>query len=154
MLAQAGVIKENVPINTVGRLVERDLARRRPFIEVIRDKESVSAGLHDAVIWESVLEVLVPECDHQTVVFVTKDKGFLAEDGSGIHSQVVEDLHHLSFDCTRLLSPKDLWLACTQIESLVAATKDAEARTLLLTPATDALLALQSETISAQTVYG
>lgn len=154
LVAQDGVIKESLPAGAVSRLIERDLARRRPFAEIVRDKKPVSVGFRDAVIWESVLEILSPGRGYRAVVFVTKDKGFLADDGSDLHPHLVEDLRDRGIDCRRLIAAKEPWLACTQVESLVTDTAYMETQTLLLTLATDALLALQSETVSMQTVYG
>jgi hypothetical protein len=73
------------PAIDVREMVQRELERRRPFM----DKEPGTIGHRDTVIWLGVLELAEHE-PADDVVFVTADKGFLAS--STLHPHLVEDL--------------------------------------------------------------
>lgn len=66
-------------------MAERELARRRPFL----DTDNGTIGHRDTLIWLHVLE-LVQEDPSDHVIFVTADKGFLS--GNGLHPHLIEDL--------------------------------------------------------------
>lgn len=85
-LSREGLVERvDWPEITARELAERELARRRPFLE----KDAGTVGQRDALIWLSVLEAAVES--GEAVVFVTMDKGFLEKDG-GLHPHLTEEL--------------------------------------------------------------
>lgn len=67
------------------QMAERELARRRPFM----DKDPGTVGHRDTLIWLGVVELAREDPDDE-ILFVTADKGFLSN--SGLHPHLVEDL--------------------------------------------------------------
>lgn len=67
-------------------ITERDLARRRPFLET----SSGSIGMRDSLIWQSVIEVCEQASWHH-IIFVSNDKAFASEDGR-LHDDLAEDI--------------------------------------------------------------
>lgn len=67
------------------QMAERELGRRRPFL----DKDPGTIGHRDTLIWLSVVE-LAHEDPSEDIVFVTGDKGFLAD--NHLHPHLVDDL--------------------------------------------------------------
>lgn len=67
------------------QMVERELSRRRPFM----DKDPGTVGHRDTLIWLGIVELAREDPDDE-ILFVTADKGFLA--GSELHPHLVEDL--------------------------------------------------------------
>jgi len=72
-----------LPNVTVQNLVDRDLARRRPF------KEN-GVGFRDTLIWETILG-LVNHQGYDGLIFITNNTKDFAE-GRGLHSDLIKDL--------------------------------------------------------------
>lgn len=85
ILAMPGVVGLPWPDVPLRALVERELARRRPFLDV----KDGTVGQRDAVIWLGLLELAVSR-PGDDIVFLTADGGFL--DGKRLHPDLVEDL--------------------------------------------------------------
>lgn len=77
------------PQTPLRELVERELARRRPYI----DKKDGSIGQRDTVIWLGLLAV-AEDRPHDDIVFVTADNGFL--DRHALHPDLMDDLRAAS----------------------------------------------------------
>ncbi|WIB12573.1 PIN domain-containing protein [Curtobacterium sp. MCPF17_052] len=92
VLAKPGVRDVPVPEVKTTDLLGRDLGRRRPFLEIEQGKTRKSLGFRDVLIWESVLEVLQTSNSGDTVLFVTFDGGFIADDKKSLHADLLEDL--------------------------------------------------------------
>lgn len=155
LLARTGIEVVPVPADVTARLVERDLARRRPFLEV--GSEPWSAGLRDAVIWETVLVVLDRLPVDEKLILVTADKGFLADAGSSLHQDLLDDLDAQGIAHDQIISVQTTFRAQTEVESLAAAAAaaaEAAKRAELVRVATDALYGLDGQDISLQMVHG
>nr|WP_154923548.1 PIN domain-containing protein [Microbacterium testaceum] len=96
LLARDGVRTVSVPAVPAQDLLDRDLDRRRPFLEIEQSKKKKSLGFRDVLIWESVLHLLQEAKPDESVLFVTFDKGFLADDEKSLHPHLMEDLDRLS----------------------------------------------------------
>lgn len=96
LLARDGVRSIPVPAVPAQDLLDRDLHRRRPFLEIEQSKKKKSLGFRDVLIWESVLHLLEEAESDESVLFVTFDKGFLADDEKSLHAHLMEDLDRLS----------------------------------------------------------
>ncbi len=90
LVASKGVVVAPVPADVTENLVARDLAVRRPFLEV--GSESWSTGFRDAVIWETALVLLDEMPEDEKLIFVTKDQGFLADGLKSLHQDLLDDL--------------------------------------------------------------
>lgn len=90
LVASDGVEVAPVPSDVTKSLVARDLAVRRPFLEVGSD--SWSTGFRDAVIWETTLAVLEDMPEDEKLIFVTNDHGFLADGLKSLHQDLLDDL--------------------------------------------------------------
>ncbi len=148
-----GLRSEPVTADATHLLVLRDLARSRHFKEVGSDPV-VSVGFRDAAIWETVLALLDPGRGYERVIFVAADRGFLDDSGNSLHGDLQGDLAELGIDASRLAHVRNVWHSATQVEKIVEATAEAAADAHLITVATNAVLALESENISMQMVYG
>lgn len=99
----AGYFVQHWPSHDVQAIVERELARKRPFI----DKEKAGTiGHRDTIIWLGVLALADSHPD-DTILFVTQDKGFLGDDG--FHKDLQEDLTSLNIAVDRVLRLRDLY---------------------------------------------
>lgn len=147
VLDRDGVAAEPVPDVPLEDIIERDLARRRPFKEMDLGQKPVSVGFRDTVIWETVLEVLDAARGYDRVLFVTADKGFLSDDSKSLHEDLLNDLDERGVDRSRVVSVKNVPHANSEVE-------EAAARAALVTAATNALYELVGEDISMQLVYG
>ena len=83
--ATSAVVALPWPETPLRELVERELARRRPYI----DKKDGSIGQRDTAIWLGLLAVAEARPDDD-IVFVTADNGFL--DGHALHPDLMDDL--------------------------------------------------------------
>ncbi len=95
VLTKDGIREIPVPEVETTDLLERDLGRRRPFLEIEQGKTKKSLGFRDVLIWESVLGVVQGPTAGDTVFFVTFDAGFLADDKKSLHLDLLEDLDRL-----------------------------------------------------------
>ncbi|MFC8618976.1 PIN domain-containing protein [Micromonospora purpureochromogenes] len=103
-------------------VVERELARRRPFI----DKEKVGTiGHRDTIIWLGVLALAAGRPD-DTIAFVTKDNGFLG--GDGLHEDLQEDLINCGVELTRVERFRDVFSLVTYLDKQFKASKRTAAR--------------------------
>lgn len=147
VIARDGVTVEPVPNVRVAEILNRDLARKRPFMEVPVKQKPASVGFRDTLIWETVLAVVEPSQDYEKVLFVTADKGFLAEDSKSLHSDLLDDLDERYGDRDSVVSVKNVPHAITEVES-------AAAQAALVTLAANELYELVGKEISLQMVYG
>jgi len=146
VLAKGNIVAVPVPAVTVADLLERDLARRRPFMEIEVQQKKKSVGFRDVLIWETVLALLVPDSGHDRLMFVTADKGFLSDDSKALHEDLLQDLDDRSIARDRIVSVKNIPHAIAEVE--------ADAHAALVTTATDALYSLVDKDISLHMVYG
>lgn len=142
-----GVELESTPDVSVAQIVERDLARRRPFQEITHQQKTKSLGFRDVVIWETVLAVLAPDRGFDKVLFVTADKGFLTSDSMSLHADLIEDLDVRGIDSGRLATVKNVPNANAEIEATAAYAAK-------VTAATNALYELIGEEVGVQLAYG
>lgn len=173
LVARPGVLTASIPEDRTASLVERDLLRRRPFVEV--GVQSWSTGFRDAVIWETVLEVLGRVPNFERVVFVTADKGFLTDDSASLHQDLLDDLGARGIALDRLVSVKTTFNARSEVDNFVAvaaakavpanspaplarlatlAAAKAASHAAFVTIATNALFELVGKDVSLQMVYG
>lgn len=99
VLSSANVELAGWPAIDSKSMAERELSRRRPFL----DREPGTIGHRDTLIWLSVVE-LVREAVDEEVVFVTSDRGFL--DGRELHPDLAADLRPAEMD--RLTVVRDI----------------------------------------------
>jgi hypothetical protein len=147
VLAKKNIAAAPVPTVTVPDLFGRDLARRRPFMEIEVQQKKKSVGFRDVLIWETVLASLSPQSGHEKLLFVTADKGFLSEDSKALHQDLLQDLDDRGVARDRVVSVKNIPHAIAEVEA-------AAAYAALVKAATDGLYALVDQDISIQTVYG
>ncbi|WP_394217033.1 PIN domain-containing protein [Brachybacterium vulturis] len=153
LITRTGVKVEPVPTDATARLVKRDLARRRPFLE--EGSEPWSTGFRDAVIWETILDVLSELPADVRLIFVTADKGFLSDDKKSLHQDLLEDLDARQVAHDRIITAQTTFMANSEVESHVnAATEEDADHAELVRVATDALYALTDQDISLQMVHG
>jgi hypothetical protein len=113
--ALRGFFVQPWPDASVHDVVERELARRRPFM----DKEKAgTVGHRDTIIWLGVLHLAATRPDDD-LIFVTKDKGFLEEDG--LHSDLKEDLGRSGISAVRVRRMPDLYSVVTFLDREVEA---------------------------------
>lgn len=146
VLARDGVTSEPVPRVALVDILKRDLARRRPFVEVLVRQKPASVGFRDTLIWETALAVMEPSRAHEKVLFVSADKGFLSDDSKSLHDDLLVDLDGASVDRDRAVSVKNVRHAVAEVE--------AASRALLVSVATNALYELTGKDISMAMVYG
>jgi len=147
VIARDGVKSEPVPSVAVAEILKRDLARKRPFMEVQVTQKSASVGFRDALIWETALAVIEPSRGYEKVLFVTADKGFLTDDSKALHPDLLDDLGERYSDRNCMISVKNVFHAIAEVESVVA-------QATLVTLATNTLYELVGKDISMQRVYG
>lgn len=147
LIARNGVTSEPVPNVATAELLRRDLARKRPFMEVQVKQKPASVGFRDTLIWETLLAVMDPSRSHEKVLFVTADKGFLTDDSTSLHPNLLDDLDERYSNRNCVVSVKNVPHAIAEVES--AATQAA-----LVTLATNTLYELVGMDISLQMVYG
>lgn len=131
------------------RLVARDLARMRPFLEV--GSEGWSAGYRDAVIWETVLECLGWLEDDEKLIFVTADKGFLSDDKKSLHTDLLDDLDSRTVAHDRVVSAQTTARALAEVQAVV---EHAAKKREMVEAATNELFSLDGRDASMQMVYG
>lgn len=147
LFGRDGVSMEPTPDIDVKKLVERDLARRRPFLETEQERKKKSFGFRDVVIWETVLAVLDGADSGDTVLFVTADNGFVERDETvKIHPDLLEDLDARGVDHGRIANAKALNHVLAVIK-----THDEVSR---VNVATEAVYALAGEEVGIQLVHG
>lgn len=149
--AHSGVDVAPIPAaqDLTPRLVARDLARKRPFLEV--GSEGWSVGYRDAVIWETVLECLGWLEDDEKLIFVTADKGFLTDDKKSLHADLLDDLDSRTVAHDRVVSAQTTARALAEVQAVVEhAAKTRE----MVEVATDELFSLDGKEVSMQMVYG
>ncbi|MAO81908.1 MAG: hypothetical protein CMH82_14860 [Nocardioides sp.] len=149
--AHSGVEVAPIPAapDLTSRLVARDLARKRPFLEV--GSEGWSAGYRDAVIWETVLECLSWLEDDEKLIFVTADKGFLTDDKKALHADLLDDLDSRTIAHDRVVSAQTTARALAEVQAVVEhAAKTRE----MVEAATNELFSLDGKDVSMQMVYG
>ena len=125
LLAQAGICAAPVPENITRNLVNRDLQRRRPFIETGTGSKK-SLGFRDAVIWETLLDTVALDDSEGTILFVTRDMGFLTKNVSEqkLHADLLRDLDDRDIGRDRVVVIDTL---ANVIEAINTAVAEAEA---------------------------
>jgi hypothetical protein len=71
---------------------ERELKRRRPFLEVETGGKTATIGHRDALIWEGVRESARRGAQDQVLIFVSNDKGFWDDKRTDLHQDLRDDL--------------------------------------------------------------
>lgn len=127
--AAPAVVAMPWPQTPLRDLVERELARRRPYI----DKKDGSIGQRDTVIWLGLLALAVDR-PSDDLLFVTADKGFL--DGNALHPDLLDDLR-----AAGVAKPPKVLKSLEAAKELVS---DAVARSVAPEPAPDANAALDA----------
>ena len=93
---------EDIPHQVI---VDRDLARKKPFRKVGKGQEST--GYRDTLIWEVILRKVAPESD--LVVFVTGNKkDFWDTSVEGLHRDLSHELVRNSMPHDRVVTIKDI----------------------------------------------
>ena len=101
-LLRAGATIRSYPTTSHEQLVAKCLARKRPF------SEDGQKGYRDALIWESILEILV-EPASEKVAFITNNSNDFFEKGEQVlHPHLREDLLRHGIDANRITVFKDL----------------------------------------------
>lgn len=85
------VITEWPPISS-RELAERELNRRRPFLEIPIAGKSATIGHRDALIWEGVRDSARRGAQDQVLILVSEDKGFWDDKQVGLHQDLRDDL--------------------------------------------------------------
>jgi hypothetical protein len=146
VLKQDNVTSSPVPDVAAAAILKRDLAQRRPFIEVQVKQKPASVGFRDTLIWETVLAVLEQGDPSEKVVFVTADRGFLSDDSKSLHQDLLDDLDERQVDRDRVVSVKN-------IPNAIAEAEAASLRASQVTAATNALYELTDTDISLDGEY-
>ncbi|TFD45380.1 DUF4935 domain-containing protein [Cryobacterium frigoriphilum] len=122
LLARTGIRAAPVPANITRDLVDRDLQRRRPFIETGKKK---SLGFRDAVIWETLLETVALDESEDTNFFVTRDVGFLTKNVSEqkLHADLLRDLDDRGMGRDRVVVIDTLANVVEAVNAAVAAAE-------------------------------
>jgi hypothetical protein len=98
-LLRTGATIRSYPTTSHEQLVAKCLARKRPFSE---DRQK---GYRDALIWESILEILVED----EVAFITNNSNdFFEKDKLVLHPHLLEDLLRDNIDANQITVFKDL----------------------------------------------
>lgn len=150
LLARPGVVYLQTPVDVTSRLVQRDLERRRPFLEIGAKRKAT--GFRDAVIWESILELLQGGEEYSKIFFVTKDGTFI--ENHDLHPHLLDDLDAISVDRGRVVRVNTLFDALSQTNALLQTTEATESQARLLVMAGDAVFELIGEPVSPEMVYG
>lgn len=98
-LRQVGAIICPYPKTSHEQLVAKCLSRRKPF------SENGQNGYRDALIWESILEILVED----NVTFITQNsKDFFEKDKQALHPHLLEELRQHNIDANQITVFKNL----------------------------------------------
>lgn len=125
LLAQSGIHAAPLPTYIARDLVRRDLARRRPFMEMDGGKRK-SFGFRDAVIWETLLDVAGADDSGDTIFFVTRDTGYFPKGlNDRLHPHLLDDLDQRNIPRNRI---KVIDTLENVVEAAKAAASDAEAK--------------------------
>lgn len=117
VLARNGILCAPVPDVATRNLLQRDLDRRRPFMEIEHTQKKKSVGFRDVLIWETVLELLTSSPSLSPVLFVTSDKGFLSTDGKSLHPDLLEDVARRGIELSRVATVKTIAQAISEVEA-------------------------------------
>lgn len=120
VLAKTGIREIPVPEVEASDLLDRDLGRRRPFLEIEQGKTRKSLGFRDVLIWESTLELLEESDPGDSVLFVTFDGGFLADDKKSLHADLLGDLDRLGIPRERVRLARGIPEVISLVENLSA----------------------------------
>lgn len=93
LLAIDGVVVDDWPSLSARDLGERELERRRPFM----DKAAGTIGHRDALIWAGVVEGLESLWGDEgdIAIFVSKDEGFKADKNGSLHGDLRHDVEEV-----------------------------------------------------------
>lgn len=110
---------EGWPAIDAQALVERELARRRPFI----DTGKGTIGQRDTVIWHGVLDA-AQNYPEDEVVFVPQDNGFLLD--KVLHPDLIGDLREAGLDPTIITVVPDIVSALGLLDRTFAKDRHAQ----------------------------
>jgi hypothetical protein len=121
-LANERIVEDDYPDVPVEDLVLRDLERRPPFVyaEVHGSKRKQSFGMRDVVIWEGLRARARHGGAGQTLIFITEDAGFLNEDATGLHEDLLADLDLDGVDRSRVVHVGSIEQANVKLDELRA----------------------------------
>jgi hypothetical protein len=106
------------PEESVPSVVERELARRRPFLDI---EKVGTIGHRDTIIWLGTVQ-LADERPDDDVIFVTKDKGFLEKDD--LHHHLREDLEQVGVTAARVRRMPDIYSVVNFLDTAAAEVVD------------------------------
>lgn len=107
------------PTVSAPELAERELGRRRPFL----DGPTGTVGFRDALIWLGLVELL-ETADDISVIFATQDQGFL-DKRSKLHPSLQQELAERGIAASRVHTAPHLFAAASVVDVL---RKAADAR--------------------------
>lgn len=152
LISRAAVSVDSYPTVSIKDLVERDLARRRPFQEKGDEKNHHSTGMRDTLIWEGLLVKAESMGPDDVLVFVTQDGGFLNEHKSSLHEDLLADLNERGISQEKVLYAPNLYQANTLVSAARKTISDMHAKVTGV--ATLALVGITGESVGVQLQYG
>jgi len=136
LLMRKNVRVIKTPESITGALVQRDLQRRRPFIETEQNRRKKSYGFRDAVIWETVLAILQEDTTQGVVYFVSNDNGFTDknEPQPALHPHLLTDLDSYDIEQNRVIVVNTIINVVEAVEVAVAEAGAEEAEAEAASP--------------------
>lgn len=121
-LANERIVEDDYPDVSVEDLVDRDLDRRHPFLqaEVHGSKRQQSFGMRDVVIWEGLRACARRGGDDQVLIFITEDAGFLNEEKTGLHDDLLANLDSDGVDQSRVVHVRSIEQANVKLDEIQA----------------------------------
>jgi PIN domain len=95
-LLQAGTIIRSYPATSHEQLVTKCLSRKRPF------SEDGKEGYRDALIWESILEILVESAPEKVAFITNNSNDFFEKNKQALHHHMIEDLLQREIEVNRV----------------------------------------------------
>ena len=112
------VVITSWPAVSSRELGERELERRRPFLEVPIGGKSATVGHRDALIWEGVRESVRRGTQDQVLILISNDKGFWDDKQTGLHQDLRDDLDTDGVTPEHVVLVKDLAQALVKMREL------------------------------------
>lgn len=112
------VVITSWPAISSRELGERELERRRPFLEVQTGGKSATVGHRDALIWEGVRESVRRGAQDQVLILVSNDKGFWNDKQTDLHQDLRDDLDADGVRPEQVVLVKDLAQALVKMQEL------------------------------------
>lgn len=116
------IVRDDYPDVSARELVDRDIQRRRPFIEteVSGGKGRQTIGMRDTLIWEGVRACARRGGAEQILIFITDDHGFLNDKKSALHHDLLADLQVDGTDSGRIIHARTISQASIKLAELRA----------------------------------